>query len=309
MSEAKQIYSASLLNPANDNKRHRATNEEMEARATFLIAYAAEHEPVTVRQLFYAATVAGVPGIAKNEDGYNAIQQQVLKLRRQGRMPYGHIADLTRFMRKPTTSNSIYDALDDTARLYRKALWRDQPIHVEIWCEKDALAGCISPITHYFDVPLMVCRGFASETFAHQAVESWAEMRDKEVHVYHLGDFDRSGRDACDDLRSKLERFAKKKGVRVYFENMALTEYQIAAWNLPTREPKRNTPADRRWPHDFACELDALPPGQLRNLVYWQLDQYLPEQDMKVLRAAEESERSLLRMFAQTARPKDESGT
>jgi hypothetical protein len=31
--------------------------------------------------------------------------------------------------------------------------------------------------------------------------------------------------------------------------------------------PKRNTIADKNWPHDFACELDAIPPDDLRELV------------------------------------------
>lgn len=300
---AEQIYTASPLNHANDNRRRRATGNEMEERAAFLLDYAARNAPVTVRQLFYAATVAGLPGIAKNDKGYNAIQNQVLKLRRGGRMPYRHIADLTRFQRKPNTSNDIFAALDETARLYRRALWRDQPVHVELWCEKDALAGCISPVTNYYDVPLMVCRGFTSETFAFEAVHAWAEMKGKEeVHVYHLGDFDRSGRDAAADLEKKLDGFAAKKGIKVFFESLALTPHQISTWGLPTRPPKRETPADRRWPYNFACELDALPPAKLRNLVQYTLQEYIPPGDMDLLHAAEESERAMLRMFASAAR-------
>ena len=48
---AVMVYQASPL------KRKRATKAEMEDRAAFLIAYAEQHGPVTVRQLFYAATV------------------------------------------------------------------------------------------------------------------------------------------------------------------------------------------------------------------------------------------------------------
>lgn len=292
------VYQASPLNHDNDNKRHRGTKAEMEERALFLIDYAAQHFPVTVRQLFYAATVAGVPGISKDDNGYNAVQQQVLKLRRQGRMPYGNIADLTRMRRKPRTHGGVEEALAETARFYRKALWREQPVHVEVWVEKDALAGCLTPVTSHFDVPLMVCRGFTSETFAHEAVEEWEEIAKEEVHVYHLGDFDRSGQDAAADLESKLGRFASVRGVRFVFQRLAVNEHQVEYWNLPTREPKRNTAADKRWPYDFACELDAIPPDTLRSLVWGQLRVYLPEDQMKVLREAEESERQLLHGLA-----------
>jgi len=46
-------------------KRKRATKKDMEERAQFLISYAREHSPVTVRQLYYAAEVAEVSGIDK----------------------------------------------------------------------------------------------------------------------------------------------------------------------------------------------------------------------------------------------------
>lgn len=74
------VYTASPI------KRRRATRDEMEERAEFLIGYARKHGPVTVRQLFYAATVAGIVGIDKTEAGYNKVQVQVLDLRRAGRL-------------------------------------------------------------------------------------------------------------------------------------------------------------------------------------------------------------------------------
>src|SRR5215471_4411559 len=104
-----------------------------------------------------------MPGIDKTEAGYDKTQRQVLLLRRPGRLPYQHIADLTRWRRKPRTYNSVQEALYETARLYRKALWRDAGVHLEIWCEKDALAGVIFPVTSLYDVPLMVARGFSAK--------------------------------------------------------------------------------------------------------------------------------------------------
>ena len=153
-----QFYRASRL------KRRRATADEMEERAKFLINYAAEHGPATVRGLYYQAEVHGVPGIDKTENSYDKIQQQVLKLRREGRLDYNDIADATRWMRKPNTYDSVEDALIETARTYRKSLWRDNDARVEIWAEKDAVAGVIYEVTSKYDVPLMVARGFSSET-------------------------------------------------------------------------------------------------------------------------------------------------
>ena len=115
----------------------------MEERAEFLIDYAEEHGPVTVRQLYYQAEVAGLPGIDKTDGGYDKIQRQVLNLRRAGRLDYDDIADATRWMRKPRSFDGVEEALADTARSLPRSLWTDAEDYVEIWCEKDALAGVI----------------------------------------------------------------------------------------------------------------------------------------------------------------------
>jgi len=205
-------------------------------------------------------------------------------------------------MRKPRTHDSVEEALRDTARFYRKALWNDAGSYVEIWVEKDALAGVIYPVTSMYDVPLMVMRGFSSETFCYEAVVARGED-DRPYHVYYLGDFDRAGRDAASSLREKLERFADEEGIDLVFKQMAVTAEQIADWSLPTREPKRKSAADKKWPHDFACELDAIPPDQLRYLVENVINQHLSQHQLEVLKAAEESERDIItRLVGKIAR-------
>jgi hypothetical protein len=272
----------------------------MEARAKFLIDYAEEHGPVTVRQLYYQAEVAGLPGIDKNESSYNKIQYQVLNLRREGRLSYSDISDATRWMRKPKSYDGVEEFLTETARLYRRSLWTDAEDYVEIWCEKDALAGVIYPVTSKFDVPLMVSRGFASETFCWSAIET-RDGDDRDYYVYYLGDFDRSGQDAAKSLEEKLTRFGDDEGISVIFRQIAVTEWQIADWKLPKRSPKRKSPADKNWPHDFACELDAISPDRMRSLVEMAIESHVDPEQMKVLKVAEKSERELLKALG--ARP------
>ena len=282
--------------PASQITRHRATKSEMEERAGFLFAYAWQHAPVTVRQLFYAATVAGVPGIDKTEAGYNKVQSQVLALRRAGRLDYNWIADGTRLMRRPRTHDGWQAALRDTAEVYRKSLWANSEDEVEIWLEKDALGGVIIPVTSEYDVPLMVTRGFTSETFAHNAVEAVAGS-DKTLVIYSLFDFDRSGRDAQESLRKKVERFGTEYGVSVAFFPLALTDEQVKDLALPVRPPKRNTTADQRWPYDYAAELDAIPPETLREMVRTAIERHLPSHELEVLKTIEAEERRTLMNF------------
>ena len=89
----------------------------------------------------------------------------------------------------------------------------------------------------------------------------------KPLIIYALYDFDRSGRDASASLREKVERFRAEFGVPVEFNVLGLTLDQVRALGLPTREPKRGTTADRKWPHTIAAELDAIPADTLRGMV------------------------------------------
>jgi hypothetical protein len=93
---------------------------------------------------------------------------------------------------------------------------------------------------------MMVARGFSSETFVYEAVAARKRNR-RTYHVCYLGDFDRAGQDAANSLREKLERFADEEGMDLVFIQIAVTEQQIADWDLPTREPKRKSAADNKW--------------------------------------------------------------
>jgi hypothetical protein len=119
--------------------------------------------------------------------------------------------------------------------------------------------------------------------------------------VYYFGAFDRSGQDAAHSLQEKLERFGDELPqcrCRVIFHQVAITEEQIIELGLPTRPHKRKSPADRAWRHDFACELDAMPPDTLRALVRDCIERHLPRHQLKILKVAEESERELLLLRA-----------
>jgi hypothetical protein len=152
------LYGASLISP-----RVRATKAEMQARYDALIAIAREVNPCTVRQVFYQASVRGI--VEKTEDGYNKVQNALVKLRLSDEIPFDWIVDNTRWRRKPESYDGLEEALEDTADFYRRKLWSDADAYVEVWLEKDALAGAIYPVTSQYDVPLMTARGYSSITF------------------------------------------------------------------------------------------------------------------------------------------------
>jgi hypothetical protein len=270
-------------------KRHRSTKAEVEERRQRLLEIVATMAPMTVRQVFYQATVRGI--VEKSEAGYTKVQTDLTLMRKDGLLPYRWIADNTRWQRKPTTFNSVEEALRDTARFYRKSLWTDADAYVEVWLEKDALAGVVYPITDMFDVPLMVARGYASLSFLHGAAEYVNEL-EVPVYIYHLGDHDPSGVNAGEKIEATLTEMAPN--AKIYFERLAVTPEQITAWNLPTRPTKASDTRAKKFGSSVSVELDAIDPSLLRDLVKDAIEEHLPPKQFEILKAAEQSEREII---------------
>src|SRR5712691_12481787 len=147
------------------NRRTRA--EMLAIREALQRILAADH-PMTVRQVFYQAVGRGV--IDKTEGEYKqTIVRLLTEMRRAGDIPFSWIADNTRWMRKPRTFHSLRAMLEVTKETYRRALWDSQGSNVEIWLEKDALAGVLYEETETWDVPLMVTKGYPSVSYLHEA--------------------------------------------------------------------------------------------------------------------------------------------
>jgi hypothetical protein len=272
-------------------KRKRATKAEVERRRERLFEIVEAMKPMTVRQVFYQATVRGI--VEKSETGYNKVQTDLVLMRRAGQLDYGWLADNTRWQRKPTTYDGIEEALKETAQFYRKSLWTQADAYVEVWLEKDALSGVIYPVTGKYDVPLMVARGYASLSFLHSAAE-YINGLDVPAYIYHLGDFDPSGVNAGEKIEETLRELAPD--AEIVFERLAVTEHQIAAWNLPTRPTKASDTRAKDF-GNISVELDAIEPSRLRAIVQSAIENHLPPEQFEILKVAEASERQLLRAF------------
>lgn len=251
-----------------------------------------EIRPCTVRQVFYQASVRGL--IEKSEPGYDKVQRALVTMRRTGVISYRDITDSTRWQIKPKTYDNVQQALNDTADFYRRSVWSDVDAYVEVWLEKDALAGVVQPITGRYDVPLMVARGFSSLSFLNSAAED-IRVLEKPAFIYHLGDHDPSGVSAANKIEQTLREFAPD--AEIHFERLAVLPHQIARWNLPTRPTKKSDSRAKTFKGD-SVELDAIPPDHLRLLVLNAIEQHLPTHQLSVLQVAEDSEREILRAFA-----------
>jgi hypothetical protein len=271
-------------------KRQRSTRHEVEARRADLLEIVDAGKPMTVRQVFYQATVHDL--VPKTEEqGYRTVQNDLVIMRRTGELPYNWLADNTRWQRRPQTYSGIAAALHDTAALYRKSLCDDADAYVEIWLEKDALSGVIYPVTELNDVALMVARGYSSLSFLYGAAEYIGSL-EVPVFIYHLGDFDPSGVNAGEKIEQTLHEMAPD--AEIHFERLAVTPEQIAQWNLPTRPTKTTDSRAKRFDSAVSVELDAIEPNQLREIVREAIERHLPPLQLAVLMAAERNERELI---------------
>jgi hypothetical protein len=192
----------------------------------------------------------------------------------------------------------LQDCLTETARFYRQSIWRDINQHVEVWCEKDALAGVIYPITAEYDVPLMVAKGYSSESFVYQSAEYIASTG-KPATVYYVGDFDPSGWHMSEDLQRKFRQF----DVQVSFIRLGIGPEHLS-WGLPTRPTKLSDTRSQRFFKLFGAnapsiELDALHPDKLRSMIREAVEAHIPANLIDAICREEQAAKDALNQFQQ----------
>ena len=270
--------------------RTRRTKAEIQVLKDAFYDLLAAHHPQTVRQLFYQAVSAGF--IPKTESAYqNVVVRLCGEMREEGDLPWEWLADSTRWMRKPRSYSSLEEAIARTAETYRRDLWRDQDAYVEIWVEKEALAGVLYEITAPYDVPLMVNRGFSSKDFVHGAA-AVIEALNKPAYLCYFGDWDPSGLVIWNDIKAKIQRYAA--GADVTFQRVAVTEEQIARYELPTRPTKREGNSHAKDFRGDSVEVDALPIDVLQELARNVIEEHIDPRQLAITKVAEKSERQML---------------
>jgi hypothetical protein len=281
---------SSQLCKACPTKPGRRTRAEIQLLKDSFFAILEARHPQTVRQLFYQAVSAGL--IDKTDAAYQGIVVRLCgQMREDGELPWSWIADSTRWMRKPRSYSSLDEAIARTAETYRRALWDDQNAYVEVWCEKEALAGVLYEITAPYDVPLMVVKGFPSKDFVHSAAQT-IEGMNKPAYLYYFGDWDPSGLVIWNDIQSKIQRYAPEANVR--FQRAAVTREQIRRYILLTRPTKYERNSHAR---DFcgdSVEVDAIPLEILQGLARNAIEQHIDKRQLAITKIAERSEREAL---------------
>ena len=263
-------------------------------RQAILAALDTVEKPVTVRQAYYLVASRG--DCEKTAAGYNRVQRQILAMRREDIIDYGWIADNTRWRIEPTAFNGLSEFFERQRKFYRQDLWSDSEDYVEVWCEKDSIAGVLSDITSEYAVGLLPARGYSSETFAYEAAEAMRRT-ERNCFVYYVGDFDPSGWDASRDLKDRLIGFFPE----VQFSRLAINHDDMPA--LQTRETKHSDTRTKRFFQAYgdgtpSAELEAMNPDELRARVRTAIENHISEGLIEAKLLEEKAARETLNQFA-----------
>jgi hypothetical protein len=150
--------------------------------------------------------------------------------------------------------------------------------------------------TERYDVPLMVSRGFSSDTYLQSAAAA-IKAESKPTFIYQFGDHDPSGIWIAKQIERGLRHHAPDS--EIYFERVAVTPEQIASWSLPNRPTKRQGNRHACGFSGDSIELDAVPAASLRKLVRDCIERHVDKHQLVILKAAEASERALLRRWGE----------
>jgi hypothetical protein len=221
---------------------------------------------LTARQVYYRLVAGGK--IPNTPTSYKNLTSLLADARYAGLVDWDLIEDRGREPDSPGEWSSIDDLVDLAVKQFRLPRWADQPHYVELWVEKQALAGVLSPIARRHHITLMVNKGYSSASAMKAAAERLSQGGyDCTPIVLYLGDHDPSGNDMVRDIRVRLEEFGVAD---LEVRKLALTMAQIRKFNPPPNPAKITDSRAAAYiaEHgDFSWELDALPPRELNRLV------------------------------------------
>ena len=236
--------------------------------------YQAEGYRLTLRQLYYQLVAGGITPNQKKE--YNKLSRILTDARMGGLVDWSVIEDRVRLPKFPSEWDSIQDAVNSLCAQYRLPRWADQIFYVELWTEKDAIAGILEPLTKKYHIHLVVNRGYSSASAMYDASKRFLQAigQDHKVVVLYLGDHDPSGLDMDRDIKDRIEEF----GAEIEYKRIGLTWEQIQQYHPPPNPAKFQDPRAAEYIKKYgrsSWEVDALPPNVLHQLVEKSIQNYV----------------------------------
>lgn len=228
--------------------------------------YQGQGYDLTLRQLYYQFVARDL--ISNTQKDYHNLGTIISNARLAGLIDWKAIIDRTR----STVSNSHWadpqEIIEACADSYRIDTRTTQDSYVEVWVEKEALAGVIEKTCRRLDVLSFACRGYVSQSAMWEAAQRIGNQEEsgKAATILHLGDHDPSGIDMTRDIQDRLCLF----GSQVIVDRIALTMEQIEQYSPPPNPAKLTDSRCSNYIAEYGSEsweLDALEPTVLDKLI------------------------------------------
>ncbi len=249
-------------------KVFRASSMDIIDQANAIIEdYAAQGFDLTLRQLYYQFVARDL--IPNRDSEYKRIGSIINDARLAGLIDWDAILDRTRELKKNTHWRSPESIIEAVMMSYQRDHWEGQPYRPEVWIEKDALIGVITPICQELDVPRFSCRGYTSQSemwVGGRRMGAWVKDNGQTPVVLHLGDHDPSGIDMTRDITDRLTMFSG--GVAV--KRLALNMDQVDEYRPPPNPAKMTDSRFIGYTEIYgneSWELDALEPQVMADLI------------------------------------------
>jgi len=253
---------------------------------------------LTLRQLYYQLVARG--HIANTQRSYKNLGKTISNARRAGLIDWYSIVDRTRNLSSNTSWQSPQEILEAATEGYHRDRWEGQPYRVEVWIEKDALAGVIGGVCGELDVPYFACRGYVSDSAIWRAAQRMKGYFNdgQSPTVIHMGDLDPSGVDMTRDIRDRLIMFAE---CFVNVHRIALSTEQVDEYEPPPNPAKTTDSRFEAFIAEYgyeSWELDALEPDVLIALINDNVEPLIDREIMDAVEALEEEHKEALRKLA-----------
>jgi hypothetical protein len=254
----------------------------------------AEYLPLTIRQIFYR--LVGAYGFEKTEAAYARLCEYLNRARRAQLIDFDDIRDDGVVIAARRWFGGEADFWDDTirrAKSYERDKQDGQEYRIEIWCEAQGMMPQLQSVAGRYSVPVYSCGGFASLSAVRQIVDRAADRFEPTVFL-HVGDFDPSGESIFDSMTQDAAAFLANDRLLATAdfipERVALTATQVAEHDLPTAPPKPTDSRSAAW-RGGTCQLEALPPDVLADIVDDAIRGWLDEDTYREHLEREEQER------------------
>lgn len=281
-------------------KKFRAeTLAQIETANEIIAKYQEMDLRLTLRQLYYQFVAHH--GLPNTERSYKNLASVVSQGRLAGLVDWEAIEDRGRVPSRPSEWANIPELIDSALAAYRLPRWAGQRAYVELWVEKQALAGVLEPLAREFHVTLMVNKGYSSQSAMWESANRYLARDARESILLYLGDHDPSGEDMVRDIGDRLRMF----GVyNIEVEKVALTMAQIRQHRPPPNPAKLTDPRAGAYiaEHgDQSWEVDALDPDTLAGLIRDAMWTHVDLTAMEAIKAKEEKDKRKLRKLVDAA--------